>query len=282
MTGFLKEDGNIAGVKTSRGPVRGDAVILATGGVSYPQTGSDGDSHRLLSSEGVEVTPLYPSLVSLKTKENYGETLSGLSLKNVGIRIRNEKRCLYEDFGEMLFTRDGVSGPVILSGSAFVTEMLNDGERLSLLIDLKPALSSEQLEKRILRDFEENRNKTVGNVMPLLLPKTLIPYVLSQSEIDPAKAVHDVRREERKRLSEMLKNFRLTIIGSGGFDEAVVTRGGVSVREVDPGTMRLKRYPNVYCAGELLDLDALTGGFNLQIAWSTGYLAGMKAAREEI
>lgn len=250
-----------------------DAVIVTTGGLSYPSTGSTGDGYRMAKAAGHTVTKLYPSLVPLKTAEKWTADIMGLSLKNIAIRICNEKnKTVYEDFGELLFTHFGVSGPVILSASRHI---LTESEKgYHLFIDLKPALDTKQLDQRLLRDFEKYSNRNFGNALGDLLPQKLIPVVLMLSGIDPEKKVNLVTKEERKTLLHLLKGLPLTIVGVTGYQEAVVTSGGICVDEIDPSTMQSKLVEGLYFAGEVLDLDAYTGGFNLQIAFSTGYTAG--------
>jgi predicted Rossmann fold flavoprotein len=247
------------------------SVIVATGGLAYPATGSTGDGYRFARACGHAVTQLRPSLVPLRAAESWVAELQGLSLKNVCIKLSHEGRVLYEDFGEMIFTHFGVSGPIILSASRFI----NQPSRYELSIDLKPALTEAQLDSRLLRDFNEYKNKNFANALSDLLPQSLIPVVVKLSGIEPGKKVHDVTRNERKNLVSLLKGLKLTIIGDTGFGEAIITRGGVKVSEIDPSTMESKLAKGVYFAGEVLDVDALTGGYNLQIAFSTGYLAGM-------
>lgn len=250
-----------------------DAVILATGGFSYQSTGSTGEGYRFAEESGHRMTAITPSLVPLETKEKWVTQLQGLSLKNVAIRITKGKKKLYEDFGEMLFTHFGVSGPMILSASAAIKpEYLK--EELSLTIDLKPALDKEQLDKRILREFDEAINKQFKNVVPKLLPAKMVPIVIDLSEIDGEKKVNEITKEERTDFVNLLKALPITITGTRGWNEAIITKGGVSVKDVNPSTMESKVIKHLYFAGEMLDLDAMTGGYNLQIAWSTGYLAG--------
>lgn len=264
-----------------RDPIAADALVLATGGLSYPMTGSSGDGYGWATALGHEVTPLFPSLVALKTKETFVSRLSGLSLKNAAIVIRDTAgKKIYEDFGEMLFTHFGVSGPMMLSASARIAKRVAD-EAFSLLIDLKPALDEKALDARILRDFEKYGNRDFANALDELLPKTLIPIMIEQTEISPRKKVRDITKAERRRLLQLIKAFPLTICGSDGYNHAVITCGGVAVSELHPKTMASKLVPGLYLAGELLDVDAYTGGFNLQIAFSTGYVAGMNAVGAE-
>ncbi len=262
-------------LKGSTEELVGDAVIIATGGLSYPSTGSDGDGYKFARELGHTVTELSPSLVPLFTEETFVKELMGLSLKNVEIEITNGQKLLYRDFGELLFTHFGVSGPVILSASSYVIPYLKNKQSLLLTIDLKPALTEEQLDNRILRDFEEFKNKQFKNSLDHLLPNKLIDVIIRLSLINSEKKVNSITKEERLQLVHVLKHFPLHITKPADYNQAVVTRGGVLVKEVNPSTMESKLVKNVYFAGEILDLDALTGGFNLQIAWSTAYLAGL-------
>ena len=268
------------GVTLSDGrKVYGDAVIVATGGISYPSTGSTGDGYRFAGKCGHKVTELSPSLVPMEVKEWYAGELMGLSLRNIEIRITDGKKKLYQEFGEMLFTHYGVTGPVILSASSIVGNRLKDKE-LTLHIDLKPALTEEQLDKRVLREFEANHNRQFKNAVDSLFPAKLRPVMVELSGIPEEKKVHEITKEERLRFVRLIKDFTMTLTGLRGFNEAIITKGGVSVKEIDPGTMESKLVKGLYFAGEVLDLDAVTGGYNLQIAWSTGYLAGMNAGVE--
>lgn len=253
--------------------VYADAVILATGGISYPATGSTGDGYLFAEGCGHSVTELSPALAPFTVKETYVSQMQGLSLKNVRATIRKGNRILFEDFGEMLFTHFGVSGPLMLSASSLVGRQLNGGG-LTMQIDLKPARSTEQMDQRILREFEANKNKQFKNSLNGMLPAKMIPVVLLLSGVDPEKKVHEITKEERRNLICILKGFPLTLTGLRDFNEAIITQGGISVKEVNPSTMESKLVSGLFFAGEVLDLDALTGGFNLQIAWSTGYLAG--------
>lgn len=278
----IETDGRkITGVTLADGSlISAGSVIVATGGLSYPVTGSTGDGHRMAQSLGHTVTDCVPSLVSLETEEDWVKKLQGLSLKNVSLTMSCGKKKLYQGFGEMLFTHYGVSGPLVLSASSFYGKK-KGADAVLLTIDLKPALSEEQLDKRILRDFEENRNRQFKNALGGLYPAKLISVMIERSGIDPEKRVHEVTKQERRRLVELTKAFALRVKGKRGFDEAVITQGGVSVKEVNPSTMESKLIEGLYFAGEVLDLDGLTGGFNLQIAWSTGYLAGISSAKTE-
>ena len=255
-----------------------DACIVATGGLSYRSTGSTGDGFRFAENVGHKVTQCFPSLVPMETKEPWICELQGLSLRNVEAKILDGKKELYKDFGEMLFTHFGVSGPLIISASSYVGKKFMDknGQKkeLTLEIDLKPALTEEQLDQRVLRDFEENHNRQFKNAITKLFPTKLIPVMLELGGIDPEKKVNSIEKEERKQSVHLIKHFRMTLTGLRDYPEAIITKGGVNVKEIDPGTMESKLVKGLYFAGEVLDLDALTGGFNLQIAWSTGYAAG--------
>ena len=255
-----------------------DACIVATGGLSYRSTGSTGDGFRFAENVGHKVTQCFPSLVPMETKEPWICELQGLSLRNVEAKILDGKKELYKDFGEMLFTHFGVSGPLIISASSYVGKKFMDknGQKkeLTLEIDLKPALTEEQLDQRVLRDFEENHNRQFKNAITKLFPTKLIPVMLELGGIDPEKKVNSIEKEERKQFVHLIKHFRMTLTGLRDYPEAIITKGGVNVKEIDPGTMESKLVKGLYFAGEVLDMDALTGGFNLQIAWSTGYAAG--------
>lgn len=266
VTGVILEDDTF---------MEGDAVIIATGGFSYQSTGSTGDGYRFARELGLKVTDISPSLVPLKTKEDYIPKLQGLSLKNTGLTIKNGKKVLYEDFGEMMFTHFGVTGPMILSASAHIGAKLAKAENgeLCAYLDLKPALTKEQLDARILREFEAGQNKQFKNVIGVLFPSSLTPVMLELGGIPAEKKIHDISREERQHFVDLVKAFPFTITGMGEFKEAIITKGGVSVKEINPGTMESKKISGLYFAGEVLDLDAVTGGYNLQIAWSTAYLA---------
>ena len=276
----LVSSGRVEGVELTSGErVSGSAVIVATGGISYPSTGSTGDGYRFARENGHKVTELFPALVPMETEEAFTGEMMGLSLKNAGIRIMDGKKVLYEDFGEMLFTHYGVSGPVILSASSVVGKVLSR-KKLTLHIDLKPALTAEQLDRRILREFETNHNRQFKNSVDSLFPAKLRPVIVERSGIAPEKKVNEITKEERRGFAGLIKDFSMTLTGLRGFNEAIITKGGVSVKEIDPGTMQSKFIQGLYFAGEVLDLDALTGGYNLQIAWSTGHLAGISAQRE--
>ena len=253
-----------------------EKIVLATGGISYPSTGATGDGYRLAEGLNHKIVEPTPSLVPFEIQESWVTEMQGLALKNVAVTIEREGKKLYTDFGEMLFTHFGVSGPMILSASASIKPaFFRDFEHeMTLKIDLKPALDKEQLDKRILKDFEEAKNKQYKNSIQKLLPSKMIPIIIKLSGIDPDKQVNEITREERAKLVDLLKGLPMTIIGLRGWNEAIITKGGVSVKQVNPSTMESKLVNGLYFAGELLDLDAMTGGYNLQIAWSTGYLAG--------
>ncbi len=274
---LIIENSTVKGVLLSSGKkMYVDAVIAATGGISYPSTGSTGDGYRFAGQCGHKVTELLPSLVPMEVKEWYARELMGLSLRNIEIRVTDGKKKLYQEFGEMLFTHYGVTGPVILSASSIVGKKLKEKE-LTLHIDLKPALTEEQLDKRVLREFEENHNRQFKNAVDSLFPSKLRPIMVELSGIPEEKKVHEIMKEERLHFVRLIKDFTMTLSGLRGYKEAIITKGGVSVKEIDPGTMESKLVKGLYFAGEVLDLDAVTGGYNLQIAWSTGYLAGINA-----
>ena len=271
----------VTGVKLEDGTtMQADAVIVATGGFSYQTTGSTGDGYRFAKEMGHTVTDIHPSLVPFLAKEVYVQQMQGLALKNVEVRILNGKKLLYQEFGEMLFTHFGVSGPLLLSASAAIKPSLTAGE-LSMFIDLKPALSEEQLDHRLLREFDEAKNKQFKNSIGGLFPAKMIPVMLELSGIDPEKKVNEITKEERRCFIGLIKAFPVTLCGLRDFNEAIITKGGVKVKEVNPSTMESKLVPHLYFCGEVLDLDAMTGGYNLQITWSTGYLAGVSAAQTE-
>lgn len=271
---ILKREGEVEGVLLSDGSkIDAEAVVLATGGFSYQSTGSRGDGYGFARELGHTVTDLYPSLVPMNAKESYVTAMQGLSLKNVQVTVKDNKKILFQDFGEMLFTHFGVSGPLILSASSQMGRILLKRE-LAMEIDLKPALTKEQLDNRILREFEANRNRQFKNVLNSLLPAKMRPVFAVLCKAQQEKKVNEITREERGELLTLLKHFPVTLTGLRGFDEAIITKGGISVKEVNPSTMESKILSGLFFAGEVLDLDALTGGYNLQIAWSTGYLAG--------
>ena len=252
----------------------GDYCIVATGGMSYQSTGSTGDGYKFAKSFNLNVNKTYPSLVPLNIKEEMCKNLQGLSLKNVNLKVVDEKgKEYYNEQGEMIFTHFGISGPLVLSASCYICDKLKDHD-FKCYIDLKPALDFETLDKRILKDFEENINRNFNNSLDKLLPRKIIEPVITLSGIDPYKKVHEITKEERLNLAKTIKNIPLTVTGTRGFNEAIITRGGISIKEINPKTMESKKVQGVYFVGEVLDIDAKTGGYNLQIAWSTGYLAG--------
>lgn len=268
VTGLRLENGAFIG---------GDAVILATGGLSYPSTGSTGDGLRFAQAEGHTLTACRPALVPLETEESWIPELQGLSLRNVTLTIPYAKKKKYEEFGELLFTHFGISGPLVLSASSFIGAAL-EREKLTGWINLKPALSPEQLDARLLREFEQAPNKAFHNAAAALFPAKLLPVMVRLSGIDGSKPARDITRQERQRFAELIRHLPLTVTGLRDYREAVITQGGVRVKEVDPSTMESRKVQGLYLCGELLDLDALTGGFNLQIAWATGHAAGCAAA----
>ena len=277
VSAILAENGRAVGVRTSEGSYTADAVILATGGKSYPLTGSDGSGYRLASAHGHTVTALSPSLVPLTSPDRACAEMMGLSLKNVALRIlpKDGGRTLYEDFGEMLFTHFGLSGPMILSASAHL-----QGRDLTTLvaeIDLKPALDEKTLDARLCSDFSKFANRDFANSLGELLPAKMIPVVIARVGIDPRKKVNSVTREERRRLLQLVKHFTVPLSGFRPIEEAIVTAGGISVKEIDPKTMMSKKLPGLFFAGEVIDTDAYTGGYNLQIAFATGACAGKGA-----
>lgn len=268
------EDG-VSGIRLRSGrTVMADAVVVATGGISYRSTGSTGDGYRFARETGHQVTELYPSLVPMETAEDDPCRMQGLSLRNVEVTVRDGKKELYRGFGEMMFTHFGVTGPLILTASTVIQKRLRE-HPLQLFIDLKPALDVQQLDARILREFEAGRNKQLKNILGALYPAKLVPVMTERSGISPEKAVRDITKEERQKLISLTKSFPLTITALRDYNEAIITRGGVSVKEIQPSTMESRLVKGLYFAGEVLDLDAVTGGYNLQIAWCTGYAAGM-------
>ena len=252
----------------------GDKCIIATGGLSYPSTGSTGDGYKFAKNMGHTIEETYPSLVPFNIKEEYCKRLQGLSLKNVTLTIKDENgKVHYSEMGEMLFTHFGISGPLVLSASAYLSDTLKKHQYVGY-IDLKPALDEEMLDKRILKDFQDGINKNFNNAIEKLLPKKMIPVIIELAKINPYKKVHEITKEERENLVKIIKNLPVHISGTRGYNEAIITKGGISIKEINPKTMESKIMPNIYFVGEVLDLDAMTGGYNLQIAWSTGYLAG--------
>lgn len=278
VTELLFDGGSVIGVNTKSGKtVFANSVILATGGLSYPLTGSTGDGYEFAKSAGHTVSPLYPSLVPLNAHEGWVSDLSGLTLKNIAVLFFEEgkPRPVYTDFGELMFAHFGITGPTVLSASAHLDPEKID--KYTAVIDLKPALDENKLDARILRDFSAYGMKDLKNAMIDLLPSRLIPVVIRQAQLDPARKVSGVTKEERRRIISALKGLKITVTGFRPISEAVVTRGGVNVKEIDPATMESKICRGLYFAGELIDVDAYTGGFNLQIAFATGYTAGLNA-----
>lgn len=271
-----KENEKISGVKLKDGlKIKCDSVIIATGGMSYPLTGSTGDGYKFAKLMGHTIKDIKPSLVPLVVKEDWVKELMGLSLKNVSVTMKYKDKVIYKDFGEMLFTHFGISGPIVLSGSRSAVDYLPN--EVEFIIDLKPALNFNELDRRILRDFGNLKNKQFKNSLNELLPQKLIPVIINLSEINPEKRVNEITKDERHKLVNLLKNFKLTVVGTRPIDEAIITRGGVDTKEIDPSTMESKIVKDLFFAGEVIDVDGLTGGFNLQIAFSTGYCAGMNA-----
>lgn len=273
----------VKGVKTNRDYFEADKIIVATGGKSYPSTGATGDGYKMAADNGHSIIPTRPALVPFEIEEDYVKELQGLALKNVGLRLIINDKEVYSEFGEMLFTHFGVSGPLILSASSYFQKAIRkinskDAEAsidAKLKLDLKSALSEEQLDKRIIRDFEKNNNKIFSNALGELLPAKIIPVIVKQSEIDPKKKVNLITREERQKLVRLLKELTISIKGTRDYNEAIITQGGINSKEVNPSSMESKIISGLYFCGEVIDVDALTGGFNLQIAFSTGHLAGM-------
>lgn len=275
VSDVIAEDGAVKGVVVESKRVFCDRLIIATGGKSYPRTGSTGDGYKFAQKLGHTVTEIKPSLIPLESSDFDCERLQGLSLRNVKLTITQQGREVFSDFGEMLFTHFGISGPIVLSASC---NMRDYSKGYTAHIDLKPALSAEQLDARILRDFSENINKAVSNSLSKLFPRKLIPVVLDRWAIDPQKKCNSITKEERARLLEIIKDFQIEITNPRPIDEAIITSGGVKVSEINPKTMESKLVSGLYFAGEIIDVDAYTGGFNLVIAWSTGRLAGENAS----
>lgn len=274
VSDILTENGRVTGVRVNGCDVKCDNVIIATGGYSYPSTGSTGEGHTMASKLGHHITKCMPALVPFTAAEEWVKELQGLSLRNCGVTIYDGDHKMYEDFGELLFTHFGVSGPTVLSASSYAVDIIRK-RPLRLVIDLKPALDEKQLDARILRDFEANINRKFMNSLDKLFPKSLIPVIIERSGIDAQCRVNEITRDKRQGLVKLIKNFDLTLTGLRGFNEAIITHGGVDVKEIDSSTMESKLIKGLYFAGEMIDVDAVTGGFNLQVAWSTGYLAGI-------
>ncbi len=276
-TSLIIEDGCAAGVVYEGGSLRADAVIVATGGKSYPKTGSDGDGYALARAAGHTCVPLLPSLVPITSRSKICPALQGLSLKNVSLKICDEnKKIVYEDFGEMLFTHFGISGPMVLSASAHIPDVASG--KYEAVINLKPALDERMLDSRILSDFAKYQNRDFANALSDLLPQKLIPIIIGLSGIDERKKVNSVTKEERRALANAISSLRIPLSGFRSITEAIITKGGISTKEINPKTMQSKLCASLYFAGEVIDVDAYTGGYNLQIAFSTGVLAGESAA----
>lgn len=277
-TGLLVFDGIISGVSTESGDMDCDAVIVATGGVSYPLTGSTGDGYDMARALGHTIVQPKGSLVPLTSDDPCCAQMMGLSLKNTGVKVRNEKgKVVYQDQGELLFTHFGLSGPVILSASAHLRRF--DREKYTICLDMKPALDEEKLDARLLREFEEKSNRDFINALDGLLPRAMIPVMVERTGTPPETKVHSITRQQRRRLLELLKCFPIELTGTRPVEEAIITSGGVKVSEIDPKTMQSKLVPGLFFAGEIIDVDAYTGGFNLQIAWATGHAAGQAVAQ---
>ena len=275
------DEKNVLGVELDDGKeIKTDKIILATGGKSYPVTGSTGDGYKLAKDLGHTITKIEPSLVPLTSHDEVCKELQGLSLRNVAIQLQICDKVVYKDFGEMLFTHFGVSGPIVLSASSYlvktknIEQILKEG-KVELEIDLKPALSEEKLDARILRDFEEQKNKQFKNSLDKLLPQKLIPVIIEKTNINGSKKINEITKQERQKLVKELKHFRISINGTRPIEEAIVTSGGINIKEINPKTMESKLIKGLYFAGEIIDVDCLTGGYNLQVAWSTGYTAGI-------
>lgn len=277
VDGLIIEEGSVVGVATKINKLTADKIIVTTGGISYPRTGACDLGYRFAESAGHSIIKAQPSLVPFEVKEQWCKDLMGVALKNVALSIsvteKGKNKKIFEDFGEMLFTHFGVSGPMVIKASAYIHKYLENDIVLS--IDLKPALDEKQLDERILRDFEMFKNKQLSNGLEKLLLKSLIPVIIEYSGLDGNKKISEITKEERRILLESIKNLKMHVKGLRGWDEAIITKGGVNVKEIDPSTMESKKVKGLYFAGEVLDVDALTGGYNLQVAWSTGYLAGI-------
>lgn len=275
------QDGSVTGVLLAGGErLSANAVVLATGGLSYPMTGATGDGYRMAQRLGHTVKECVPALVPMEIREPWCSSLQGLSLKNVTLTMSCGAKKIWQGFGEMLFTHFGISGPLVLSASSYYGKC-KDKQQVTVSVDLKPALNTEQLDKRILKDFEQNLNKQFKNVIGGLYPAKLTPVMIELSGIDADKKIHEITRQERGRLVEITKKLTMNVNGLRDYAEAIITQGGIKVKEVNPSTMESKLIRGLYFAGELLDLDAVTGGFNLQVAWSTGHLAGSSIPDKE-
>lgn len=280
---LVNDAGTVEGVLTEHAgkeeEITSSHVVLATGGLSYPSTGSTGDGLRFARELGLKVKACLPSLVPINCAEEYVKDMQGLSLKNVELKIRRGKKTIFDEFGEMMFTHFGVTGPLILKASAEIGPLIGKTD-LKTEIDLKPAVSEEQFEDRLIRLFQNNANKELKNVLHELYPAKMIPVIPRAAGIDETKKLHDLTKEERRRLVAVTKHFPLTLVSLRGYNEAVITKGGIAIREIDPGSMRVKKVPGLYAVGEVLDVDAFTGGYNLQIAWSTAALCAETIAEE--
>lgn len=278
---IIDNEKNVLGMELdNRKEIKADKIILATGGKSYPVTGSTGDGYKLAKDLGHTITKIEPSLVPLTSYDGVCKELQGLSLRNVAIKLYICDKVVYRDFGEMLFTHFGVSGPIVLSASSYLVKTKNIEEilksnKVEIEIDLKPALTEEKLDTRILRDFEEQKNKQFKNSLDKLLPQKLIPIIIEKTNINENKKVNEITKQERQKLVNELKHFKININGTRPIEEAIITSGGVDVKEINPKTMESKLINGLYFAGEIIDVDCLTGGYNLQVAWSTGYTAGI-------
>ncbi|MEA2114466.1 MAG: NAD(P)/FAD-dependent oxidoreductase [Thermodesulfobacteriota bacterium] len=276
---LLLEDDQLRGVICNGNPIYGKAVILATGGASYPATGSTGDGYMLAESAGHTIVPIRPALVPVETAGDLANRLNGLHLRNVGVQLFIDNRKKQDGFGELLFMKYGLSGPVTLSLSSMIVDALQAGRKVTLVLDLKPALDTHKLDARLLRDFSKRSNEQMSSVLRGLMPREMVPVCLNETDIQPDRLAGEVRAPERKRLRHWLKNISFEVTGYRGFKEAIVTAGGVDLRQVNPRTMESQLCPGLYLAGELLDLQADTGGYNLQAAFSTGWLAGRSAGK---
>lgn len=269
---IVAEDGIITKVITKNSEIHTNTCVICTGGLSYPKTGSDGSGYKFAAQLGHEVTKRQPSLIPLESDDSFCHELQGLSLRNVRLTAKENGKTVFQEQGEMLFTHFGVSGPLVLSASAHMRDF--ESNDYALEVDLKPALDESTLEKRVLRDFDKYKNKSIGNALTDLLPHAMIPVILKRMEVPRSKPVNEITKQERKSLIDLLKHFSISVSGTRPIDEAIVTAGGVKTRDINPRTMESKLVQGLFFAGEILDLDAYTGGFNLQIAWSTGYVAG--------
>ncbi len=281
VTGIITDNSEVKGVKLENGKSDyADRVIVATGGLSYKTTGSTGDGFKFAESLGIGVTDFRPALVPLEVKEEYIKALQGLSLRNVSFKIKNDKKVLYEDFGEMLFTHFGVSGPIILSASSKVGKCFDTLNTLKGVVDMKPALDYKKLDDRIIRDIDSNKNKEIKFLLSGLLPAKMVDVFLELLKVDTHLKLNELTKEKRQELVHLLKEFSFTVTGLRDYNEAIITQGGVKVNEINPATMESKKVKGLYFAGEVIDIDALTGGFNMQLAFSTGHLAGESATKQ--